>query len=294
MTMEPTSQRIALSTGLTYHTLEWGADDPSLDHTVFLIHGFLDFAWTWQETVASGLAGKYHLVAPDLRGHGDSDRVGAGGYYHFMDYLADLQQLVRRLGRARVSMVGHSMGGSVVFYYAGSFPGTLQRVALLEGLGPPESDLSRVPDRISAWLDACERARTRPERRYKTLEEAAERMRATDPLLTLDKARQLAEYGTRLLPDGTRTFKHDPLHLTPGPYPFSVETAMQFFRRISCPVLHVDGAQSNFRLSDEDTTRRKACFGNLREVSLPDAGHMLQRDQPQALAQVLDAFLSEK
>ena len=69
---------------------------------------------------------------------------------------------------------------------------------------------------------------------------------------------------------------------------------MQFFRRISCPVLHVEGAQSSFRLSDEDTARRKACFGSLQEVSLPDAGHMLQRDQPQALAQILDEFLSEK
>ena len=110
--LEPQSRRMSLSTGLRYHFLEWGGDDPTLDHTVVLIHGFLDLSWTWEAVAAAGLAGKYHLVAPDLRGHGDSDRVGAGGYYHFMDYLADLQDLIDQVGRKHVSLVGHSPRGS--------------------------------------------------------------------------------------------------------------------------------------------------------------------------------------
>src|SRR5262245_7125425 len=120
--MTPTSRRVPLGTGLTHHVLEWGADDPSRDHTVILLHGFLDIAWGWVAVAEPGLAARFHVVAPDLRGHGDSDRVGAGGYYHFPDYLADLHELVAKLGRARVSLVGHSMGGGIAAYYAGSFP----------------------------------------------------------------------------------------------------------------------------------------------------------------------------
>src|SRR5205823_8726862 len=99
------SRNVALSTGLRYHVLEWGADDPALDHTLFLLHGFLDLAWTWSRTVEAGLAGRFHLVAPVWRGHGDSDWVGAGGYCHFADYLADLDDLVRQSVRARGSLV---------------------------------------------------------------------------------------------------------------------------------------------------------------------------------------------
>ena len=106
----PQSRRISLSTGLRYHYLEWGGDDVTLDHTVILIHGFLDLSWTWEAVAAAGLDRKFHLIAPDLRGHGDSDRVGAGGYYHFMDYLADLADLIEQVGRNKVSLVGHSMG----------------------------------------------------------------------------------------------------------------------------------------------------------------------------------------
>ena len=82
---DPESRSLRLSTGLDYHLLEWGRENAALDHTVVLVHGFLDLCWGWQDTVEAGLAGRFHVVAPDMRGHGDSDRVGAGGYYHFID-----------------------------------------------------------------------------------------------------------------------------------------------------------------------------------------------------------------
>src|SRR5947207_3597120 len=94
----PTVRRVPLATGLAYNVLEW--DAPS-DHTVLLLHGFLDNAWTWQRLVESGLGLPAHVVAPDWRGHGDSDWVGAGGYYHFLDYVADLASLVALVGRRR-------------------------------------------------------------------------------------------------------------------------------------------------------------------------------------------------
>src|SRR5690242_11085102 len=102
----PASRKLPLATGLSYHLLEWGEGD----HTVVLIHGFLDNAWGWQPMVDAGLAAGLHVVAPDMRGHGDSDWIGPGGYYHFADYLADLHELIDHIGqlgnagRARVSL----------------------------------------------------------------------------------------------------------------------------------------------------------------------------------------------
>lgn len=294
--MTPTSRRLTLGTGLDYHVLEWGGDDPTLTHTVVLVHGFLDYAYTWVDTVAAGLGGRFHLVAPDLRGHGDSDRVGRGGYYHFMDYVADLNELVGQLGRQRVSLVGHSMGGSVVGYYAGSFPERLHRLAMLEGLGPPENDGTSGPERMRAWINAWARVRKQPPRRYRSLQEAADRLGKTDPRLPPELALRLATHGTTQGPDGTYTFKHDPLHLTPGPYPFTVATAVQFWQQVRCPVLLVEGADSDFRLAPEDTARRVAGFSQssaLRCATVADAGHMMQRHQPAALAQLLGEFLDD-
>jgi pimeloyl-ACP methyl ester carboxylesterase len=289
--LDPVARTLELGTGLRYHVLEWGADRPELDHTVLLLHGFLDLAWGWVETVRAGLAQRFHVVAPDLRGHGDSDWIGRGGYYHFIDYLADLDEVARLLGRGRLSLVGHSMGGSVASYYAGAFPDRVHRLVLLEGLGPPEQ-VTAVPDRVRLWLDSWRRVRERQPKSHAGIDEAAARLRAHDPLLGEELARELAVHGTRPAPDGGLAFKHDPLHVTLGPMPFRVEYAAEFWTRITCPVLWVEGELSAFRHAVGEVDRRVGLLANAERAMLPGAGHMMQRHQPAALADLVAAFLS--
>ncbi len=126
--MPATARRIALATGLHYNVLEWAAAPGAPDDVTFvLVHGFTDLAAGW-DAVAERLTALGHVVAPDLRGHGDSDWVGPGGYYYFMDYVADLDDAIAQLARPRVIVVGHSMGGGVVVsYWAGSRPALLER-----------------------------------------------------------------------------------------------------------------------------------------------------------------------
>lgn len=289
------SRTVRLATGLRYHLLEWGADDPSLERTVVLLHGFLDLCWGWEPVVRSGLDGRFHILAPDMRGHGDSDRVGAGGYYHFFDYLADLEDLIEKLGRGRLSLVGHSMGGSIASYFAGTFPERVEHLALLEGTGPPEQS-TPVPDRVKSWLAGWRRARERRPREMKSLEEAAARLRKNDPLLDQERALWLAEKATTRGEDGLVRFKHDPLHLTLGPYPYRVDVARQFWERIRCPVLLVEGTESRLKHSEEEAAERRAAFSGAASIEtrlLPGAGHMMQRHQPEPLAKLLAGFLGE-
>jgi pimeloyl-ACP methyl ester carboxylesterase len=284
----PSSRKLQLPTRLAYHVLEWG--DVSAGHTVLLLHGFLDFAWTWEPTVAAGLGEGLHIVAPDLRGHGDSDWIGPGGYYHFPDYLADVHELIGLIAPHKLSIVGHSMGGSVAAYYAGSFPERVHRLALLEGLGPPEM-VSTGPERVTRWIAAWKEARERPPRSFASLDEAVERMRRFDPRLSLELARFLAEKGTAPALAGRLRFKHDPLHATPGPYGYSTELAQQYWRNIRCPTLVVDAAESELRLAPEEEARRRSFIAHAEHVTLADAGHMMQRHQPAQLAALLHAFL---
>lgn len=261
--------------------LEW--DGPG-DTTFVLVHGFTDLAFGWCE-VAPRLAAHGHVIAPDLRGHGDSDWIGRGGYYHFLDYVADLDDVIRQLARSRVVVVGHSMGGSIAGYWAGTRPDQLAALALLEGLGPPDLSGSDGPTRTAAWIDSWRTARTRS-KLMPSLDEAVRRLRRNDELLEEDLARRLAEAGTRPV-DGGLTWKHDPLHATFGPYPYRLETARRYWERIKCPVLCVDGAQSRMNLPEPERAARRASFANVRHLVLEDAGHALQRHQPAKLAEAI-------
>lgn len=285
--MEPASKRVLLDTGLAYHYLEW--DQSESKHTLVLVHGFLDSSAGFREMAQAGLTEHFHIIAPDMRGHGDSDRVGAGGYYHFFDYVADLRSFIVALGREKVSLLGHSMGGSIAGYYAGSYPDSLFRLALLEGMGPPE-DLTPVPERVSQWIRGWNHARVRPPQVYASVEVAAQKLLDRDDKLSPELALKLAEWGTRPVPEG-RVFKHDPLHLTLGPVPYSIATAGQFWQRITCPVLLVEGGDSTLKPSEEEHARRSSYLQNKRSVSIPAAGHMLQRHAPVELAGLLADFL---
>jgi pimeloyl-ACP methyl ester carboxylesterase len=289
MATSPRSRFVELSTGLRYHLLEWGDPDVG-DTTCVLIHGFLDLAWGWDAMCRAGLADRFHVIAPDMRGHGDSDRVGPGGYYHFADYVADLASLLESFAGRRLVLVGHSMGGAIAFYYAGTFPERVSRLALLEGIGPPPSDRDG-PARMRAWITSWQAALDREPHLLADVAAAAARLRQHDALLGEELALELADRGTRALPGG-RLFKHDPVHLTRGPYPFAVDVAAGFWRAIECPVLAVEASESRLRLPPGELEERLACFKDVRRATLAKAGHMMQRHQPAALAALLGDFLA--
>jgi pimeloyl-ACP methyl ester carboxylesterase len=277
------SRKLPLATGLTYHVVEWSADAPG-DLTFVLVHGFTDLGSTWRE-VAERLAPRGHVIAPDLRGHGDSDWIGAGGYYHFMDYVADLDDVIAQLARRRVVLVGHSMGGSVCSYWAGTRPERPAALMLIEGLGPPDMSDADGPSRTAAWIDGWRMAgsATRP---MPSIDEAVRRLRKNDERLSDAQARWFAEIGTRAV-DGGVAWKHDPLHRTLGPFPFRLTVAIRYWQRIACPVVIVDGADSRLTLPAAELERRRAHFASHRHVVVAGAGHAVPRHQPARVAELI-------
>ena len=225
------------------------------------------------------------MIAPDLRGHGDTDWIGAGGYYHYLDYVADLDEVIARLARDRVIVVGHSMGGGVAAYWAASRPSRIAQLALLEGIGPPDQSDAELAPRTALWIDQWRAARGRVHA-MASVETAAARLRKHDPLLGEDLARRLATAGTRRT-DAGFVWKHDPLHLTFGPYPFRRDHAARYWRKIPCATLVVDGAKSFMNLPDAERAARRAELPNHTHVTLEGAGHMMQRHEPAALAHLL-------
>jgi pimeloyl-ACP methyl ester carboxylesterase len=275
--------RVIESNRLRHHLVEWGERGP----VVLLLHGFLEHAHAW-DLVAPALAdGGFHAFALDWRGHGDSDWIGPGGYYHFADYAADLAGLVRALG-GRVALVGHSMGGSAALVYAGTEPERTTALVCIESLGPPDAPVETAPHRFAAWIDDLERTRGRTRPRV-TLDEAAARLRERFPRFSPDVARLMADHGTRA-EDGARVWKFDPLHQTRSPQPYSVTQARAFWARITCPTLYVEGGASVLRLEASDLAERLRVL-RARRVVVADAAHHPHLERPDATARVLLEFL---
>ena len=276
------SERFIQANGLRHHVVEWGdAGAP----TVLLGHGFLDLAWSFRDVATDLAARGYRCVAWDWRGHGETEHVGRGGYYHFADYVLDLEALLPQLVPAgeRAHLVGHSMGGSAVTMFAAARSRELLTLSLLEGLGPPDQPLALAPEKIGLWLHSVGRARAKEPRPF-TLAEAEERMRRQNPALGPELGAFLAEKGTVEVPGGKRAWAFDPLHRTPSPSVFRADLFTEYLRAIEVPTLVVAG-EKGYRLADEDTR-----LGALRRASLveiPSVGHMMHWEAPQQLAAAL-------
>ncbi len=266
---------------LDFATLQWG--EPAGVPTV-LLHGFLDHAGSWAR-VAERLDG--WRVALDLRGHGRSAWVGPGQSYHFPEYVADLDALVERLG-GRVRLVGHSMGGTLASLYAGARPDAVERLVAVDGIGLPDAGAG-ARDRMVQFLDGIRRVRAlRP---YPTVEAAAERLVATWPRLDPAWAVELALRGTRPVEGGV-TWSYDPRHRVRAAVPYRQDQHQRFLAAIRCPVLSVHAGTSIF--SPGDVARLEEVIPDLRVVTIPTAGHMVQLDEPDALAQVVSGFLEPR
>jgi pimeloyl-ACP methyl ester carboxylesterase len=112
---------------LAYRT--WG--EPGAP-PIILLHGLGSDGSTWDE-IAGGLADRWQLYAPDLRGHGRSSRPGT---YSFELMRDDVLGLMDALDLARVSLVGHSLGGVVAYLVAEQSPGRVERLVLEEAPPP--------------------------------------------------------------------------------------------------------------------------------------------------------------
>lgn len=276
--------RYLVANGLRQHLVEWGEGGS----VVLLLHGFLEHARVWDLVAPRIAAAGHRVLALDWRGHGDSGWVGAGGYYHFADYAADLAFLTRALGD-RVALVGHSMGAGAAILYAGTEPERVRALACVDALGPGDMPTSSAPERYASWITDLERVHERG-RSASARGDLAARLRERFPRWSPEIARHMAEHATRTT-DGERTWKFDPMHQTSSPQPYYVAQAREFWRRVTCPVLYVDGAESDLRLDEAEVAERLRLL-RARRVTIERSGHHPHLERPERLADVLVEFLA--
>jgi pimeloyl-ACP methyl ester carboxylesterase len=274
--------RFLVANRLTHHALEWSDRGP----VVLLLHGFLEHAHAWDFVAPHLAAAGFRPVALDWRGHGESEWVGQGGYYHFADYAADLAGIVRALG-GTAALVGHSMGAAAALQYAGTEPERVTHLVCVDALGPPDLGDESAPRRFADWIAQVERLSQRAPRRP-TLDEATRRLAERFPRFSPAVARHMAWHGTRPAGPG-REWKFDPLHQTLAPYPYTTRRARAFWERIACPVLYIEGIDTPFRLPEPELVQRLTVLHAVRHT-MADTGHHPHLECPKMLARLLLDF----
>ena len=286
--MKPSKSEFHVIRGLRHHVRTWG--EPGAPN-LFLLHGWMDVSASFQFLVDC-LQRDWHVIAPDWRGFGLTEWAREG--YWFPDYYADLEALLGLYQPdSPVFLIGHSMGGNIAATYAGLRPERIARLATLEGMGLRRSGPDVAPDRLVKWLDAL----VNPPRfaPYASYAELAARLKRNNPRLRDDQADFLAQHWGMETAAGVE-LRSDPRHKAVNPYPYRVDEMLACWRRVTAPVLLVNGRDSHIasRIKDdpEDYAERKAAFRDLREVWLDDSGHMMHHDQPARLAQLIEEFLT--
>jgi pimeloyl-ACP methyl ester carboxylesterase len=201
--------------------------------------------------------------------------------------VADVAALVDELNPSRLGIVGHSMGGGVACYYTGAYPERVERLALLEGVGPPVMPATTAVDRARAWLRDLRRIERTP-RPLASLDDAVARLAANNPSVPHEVLVTRARLLTRLTPEGRLVWSYDPLHKTVSPTMFRLEEFQEYLKRITCPTLVVSGGKAGMHPPDED--ERLALLRDVSRVEFPKAGHMMHWTEPSGLARELVAF----
>jgi pimeloyl-ACP methyl ester carboxylesterase len=264
--------------GLMLRVRERGAQEGPAS---VLLHGWLDHRGSF-DLLAPLLPGR--TVAVDQRGHGDSSWAGAGAFYHFVEYVGDLDGLLREMELpVPIRLIGHSMGGAISLLYAAARPDRVAHVSLLDAaplrIGPAE-----VPDRLSGWLEDLGKPRAR--RAVESVDDARERMVRANPGLSPAAARLLVQgaVGPDPARGGALAWKWDPLLRARSPHPYTQEVLRALLPAVRAPVLLLRAERG--RLPEEQQLRSwLSAVPSLAIETVPGASHHLHIERPELVAE---------
>lgn len=265
------ADRFVTVNGLRIHYVDWGnPDKPPL----VLIHGLDRVARTFDH-VAPHFTSRYHVIALDMRGHGDSDWHPEGRYL-VEDHVNDLEGLVAQLGLRNIVIWGNSTGGRVAQVFAGLHPELVSHL-IAEDVGPErpqqisDSYLRRVKQEDEGWASE---------------EELLARLRkaagASEAVIG-----PYVRYGTKRRADGRIIWKRDP-KLVNG---FVATDLWRFVRNITAPTIYILGGRSNIVPATTQAELKKT-LPRVEIATIAGAGHYPSDERTSEFLTIVDAFLS--
>ena len=286
------ASRSYFSNRLRLHYVDWGNEGAP---PLLLVHGGRDHCRNW-DWVAQALRDDYHIIAPDLRGHGDSQWM-IGGTYNQVDFVYDIAQLLHQKHMTPVAVIGHSLGSAISLQYTTLYPENVTKLVCIEGLGPPpakanERENRPLEQKLHGLFDELRKLSGRMPRRYPTLEAAFQRMQEENPLLSEEQAQHLTIHGTNQNEDGTYSWKFDNYVRVFSPVGVPYDRNWAILGRITCPTLLIRGTESWATDPLEDgRVDRFNC--HVETEAFANAGHWVHHDQLDRFVDRVKRFLAD-
>ena len=272
--------------GLRLCLCSWGEPDRP---PVLLLHGILDQGAAWEPVALELVQAGYYVVAPDLRGHGRSEAVGAGSSYQLMDFLADINQIIEHHVPRGATLVGHSMGSVLAAMYAAVHPEKIHALVLVETVLPLSGKSGSGVEQIATALRYLNETPATPvfEDRARALEHLCRMTPALSETLAAklaDRILQPCEGGFRWAWDQRLASRAG---IAFGAVDGDRDTYLDLLRSIRVPLQVVWGESSRFnRPQDFDALKSALSTGG---HSLLKGGHQLHIDAAGDLAGEIDA-----
>ncbi|WP_310597251.1 alpha/beta fold hydrolase [Aeromonas aquatica] len=246
------------------------------------LHGWLDNGASFLP-LAPHLT-DFHLICVDLPGHGHSDHKSTP--YVFVDWLDDLHQIAQAAGWQRFVLLGHSLGALIASAYAGVFPEQVERLIMLEGLGPLSQPDEAVAEQLRRAILNRSRTRERASNGFASLDEAvAARCKVAD--ITPSAARLICERQL-MARDGRWHWRSDPRLRDLSPMRMSEGQARALIRSIECPVLFIRGEQG-FPALIQQWQQRADVFRQI-EMAVVEGNHHFHMDNSSKTAVCIENF----
>ncbi|PZC44367.1 MAG: non-heme chloroperoxidase [Chloroflexi bacterium] len=264
--------------GLKLHFLEWG--DPAKP-TVVLLHGFAQSAHSF-DFVSLSLADRFHVLALDFRGHGESDWSDSEDYTR-ESMQKDLEDFVIKTNSAPVIIVGLSLGGTIGYQYTAANQKLVRSLVIID-VAPrlQESGVQRV------------RKFVENKDYFDSIEEMVSAVQVFRPDRTKNQIVASVMRNAKQHADGRWSWKYDPvLKRQTSRYEQTEKDRMQLWKSlesITCPTLFVRGAESDV-VSAETATELVSRMQNAIEVTVNGAGHLVTTDNPIGFIESIDPFL---
>jgi pimeloyl-ACP methyl ester carboxylesterase len=271
-TVTPVDRFVTVN-GLRIHYVDWGNPNAK---PLLLIHGLDRVARTFDH-LATHFTSRFHVIAVDMRGHGDSD-WDPGGRYLVEDHASDAEGLVRQLALRDITVWGNSTGGRVAQVLAGMHPELVSRV-ISEDVGP---------ERPRQIADNYSRRVAQEEAGWASEEELLAQLRKTSAGTSDAVLLPYVKYSTKGRADGRIVWKRDP-KLVNG---FVATDLWRFVREIKAPILYVIGGRSTI-VPQATQDELKKTLPKVRIVTMPGLGHYPSDEKPDEFLAIVDQFLKD-
>ena len=263
--------------GLRFHYRDWQPETIGAPALIFL-HGTSGHAHRW-DTAARAMRDRYHILAIDQRGHGETEWADD---YGWEAQVSDLESFVRLLDLSPVTLVGHSLGGFISCSFAALHPDMMRKLVIVDD----------GPDILKALRPLMEQLANEPDV-FDSPDELFGRMRKDNPRPSDSELRHYVVQGIRQRADGKWILRCDPRLLlpdAPSRNGLSSTERWAMLPKITCPTLLLRGAES-ILLSAQTAEQTATEIPDCALVEIPRAGHGIPLDNPEAFVAALRDFL---